>query len=146
MLRNIAIIICDIQTNTIKNLHKPHTVINNINLLLDPDLNNPIEVDDIQFDDNNLINLANNAISIAHTAGQGYLKFDGTYGIVIPAGTDSERPSTPEDGTMRWSTEREYLEIYVNSTWQLATATAGSSFATQAEINELSDIWTLILG
>ena len=35
MLRNIAIIICDIQTNTIKNLHKPHTVINNINLLLD---------------------------------------------------------------------------------------------------------------
>lgn len=34
-LRNLAILICDIQTKTIKNLYQRDTIINNINLLLD---------------------------------------------------------------------------------------------------------------
>ena len=119
---------------------------NNINLLFDPDLNNPVEVDNIRFDDNKIINLSNNAITLANTGSQGYVKFNGTYGIVIPAGTQSERPLTPENGTTRWNTEDEYLEIYFSGTWQLATATSGSAFASEAEVEEIGYLYSLILG
>jgi hypothetical protein len=35
MFRNIAVLICDLQTNTLKNLHNPHQIILNINLLME---------------------------------------------------------------------------------------------------------------
>ncbi len=119
---------------------------NNTNLLLNPDANNPVNVDNYQFDDNQIINLSNNLLTFS-TTGTGYLKFDGNLGIKIPAGTDSERGTgTVPQGTTRWSTEQDWLEIYIGTSWQLATATSGSAFATAEEIQEAADIYTLILG
>ena len=119
---------------------------NNTNLIFDPDLNNPVEVDNIRFDDNKIRNLSNNAIKIAHTGSEGYLKFDGSIGFVIPAGTDLEREPNPEEGTLRWSTTDGWLEIYANGVWQLATATSGSAFASEAEVEEIGYLWSLLLG
>ena len=119
---------------------------NNTNLIFDPDLNNPVEVDNIRFDDNKIRNLSNNAITIAHTGSEGYLKFDGSLGFVIPSGTVSERPGTPEQGTTRWNTDDDYLEIFINGNWQLATATSGSAFASQSEVEEINELYALILG
>ena len=118
---------------------------NNIDLVLDPDANNPVEVDNIRFDDNNITNLSNGAITISHITGQGYIKFDGTGAIKIPAGTTAEQPLIPEQGTTRWNTDEGYLEIYIDGTWGLATASAGG-FASLSEIEELSDLYALILG
>jgi hypothetical protein len=119
---------------------------NNINLLFDPDLNNPVEVDDVQFDDNIIKNLSNNPITLAHTGPQGYVKFEGSIGIVIPAGDDSEREPTPEDGTTRWNTDDGWLEIYYSGTWQLANATSGSAFQSQDDVEEIRYLWTIIIG
>lgn len=35
MLRNISVLICDLQTKTLKNLYKPNQIIQNINLLIE---------------------------------------------------------------------------------------------------------------
>lgn len=35
MLRNISILICDLQTKTIKTLYKPNQIIPNVNLLIE---------------------------------------------------------------------------------------------------------------
>ena len=118
---------------------------NNINLVFDPDLSNTVDVDDFSFDDNQIVNLSNNSLTFS-TTGTGYLKFDGSYGIVIPSGTDSERELTPEDGTTRWNTDDGWLEVYFAGTWQLATATSGSAFASEAEVEEIGYLWSLLLG
>jgi hypothetical protein len=118
---------------------------NNIDLIFDPDLNNPVEVDDIRFDDNNITNLSNSNISLANT-GAGYVKFEGSQGIKIPAGDNSQRPGpTPPQGSTRWSTENDYLEIFIGTSWQISTS-SGSGFASIAEIKEAADLYTLILG
>ena len=118
---------------------------NNIDFAFDPDLNNTVDTEQLRFDDEQIINMTNNAITFSNT-GAGYVKFDGTLGMVIPAGTNAERAPIPAQGTTRWSTEQDWLEIYIGTQWQLATATSGSAFASPAEIKEAADIWTLILG
>ena len=115
-----------------------------INLILDPDFNNVVNIDNIDLDDNLITNLSNNAITVAHT-GAGYLRFDGELGIVIPAGMDIDRPTPAAQGTMRWSTENNYLEIYINNQWGLATS-SGSGFATPEQISEINELYALILG
>ena len=117
---------------------------NNINLMFDPDANNTVDIYDIRFDDNQISNLSNNPLIVEHS-GTGYLKVDGTLGMVIPAGTNSERPGAPAQGTTRWNTDEGYLEIYIGTTWQLATA-SGTGFASLEDINEFGDIYSLILG
>jgi len=115
-----------------------------INLILDPDLNNVVNIDDIDFNDNLITNLSNNALIFDHT-GAGYLRFSGNYGIVIPSGMDAERPIAPAEGTTRWSIENDYLEIYINGQWGLATS-SGSGFASVEQIQEFNELYTLILG
>jgi hypothetical protein len=131
---------------TVDNITVNNNIIstNNINLVLDPDASNTVDVDDFRFDDNLITNLSNNPMTLS-TTGTGYVKFVSTSGMRIPAGTNAERPGGAAEGTTRWNTEEDYLEIFINGTWQIATA-SGSGFATLAEIGELGDLWTLILG
>ena len=117
---------------------------NNTNLVLDPDASNTVDIDNFRFDDNQITNLSNSALTVAST-GAGYLKFNSTLGMTIPAGDNSQRSLTPEQGTTRWNTEQGYMEIYINNTWQISTS-AGTGFATLEEISEIGDVWSLILG
>jgi len=117
----------------------------NIDLNLTPDGTATVNVFDLSFDDEEI---RNNSVSrkttIEHT-GTGYLRFTGTTGIKIPAGTDAERPGSPDQGTVRWSTDQAYLEIYIGTSWSLATS-AGLGLASAAQIQELGDLYSLILG
>lgn len=118
---------------------------NNTNLNLTPDGAATVDVFNTRFNDNVIQNTsATDKLTIEHT-GTGYLRFTGTTGIVIPAGGDIDRPGTPEQGTMRWSTDQQYLEIYIGTSWSLATST-GAGFATIPQIQELGDIYSLVLG
>lgn len=118
---------------------------NNTNLNLTPDGAAIVDVFNSRFNDNVIQNTsATGKLTIEHT-GSGYLSFTGTTGIVIPAGGDSDRPLVPEEGTMRWSTDQEYLEIYINGSWSLATST-GAGFASVNQIQELGDLYSLVLG
>ena len=118
---------------------------NNINLNLTPDGTAILDVEGFRFNDNIIINnVTDQSLTISHT-NKGYLELKGSLGFIMPAGTDAERPGTPEEGTTRWSTDQDYLEMYINGAWGLATASSGG-FASLSQIDEINTIYTLILG
>ena len=119
------------------------TTIGNNNLELLPNNNGVVTLYDIILDSNVIENTAATNLQIAHT-GQGYLKFDTTLGIVVPAGDNSNKPSAPEVGDTRWNSEEDYLETYTSTGWQ-RSAGAGST-VTEEIMVDLLDLYTLVLG
>ena len=65
---------------------------------------NVVDVFDINMKENNFSNSSNNLLTITST-GLGYVKFNGTTGLVIPFGDDAARNSTPVTGETRYSTQ-----------------------------------------
>ena len=76
----------------------------------------------------------------------GYVQFSGNSGVVIPVGTNSNRPSTlyEEVGMIRYNTDQQYVEVYNGSSW---SSVAGSSTGvTTATANALGAGLALALG
>ena len=144
---NVDISRTRVQGLTVDNITINNNLIstNNINLNLTPDGTATVDVFNLRFNDDTVENTSlTEKTTIEHT-GTGYLRFTGTTGLVIPAGTDAQRPASPDQGTMRWSTDQAYLEIYIGTSWSLATS-AGLGLASAAQIQELGDLYSLILG
>jgi hypothetical protein len=59
--------------------------------------------------------------------------FTGTDGMVLPAGTIAQRPSSPLLGQFRFNTNNNILETYGNNGWILVGAKDGASYATAAD-------------
>jgi hypothetical protein len=95
------------------------------------------------FKDNTVTNVVDNVLTINST-GTGYVKFDGTVGLVLPIGTNSNRPVTPELGQTRYNTERGFVETWNNSEW--VTVSGASSAATEEEIVAETNLWAFVLG
>jgi hypothetical protein len=101
------------------------------------------EIEDIRFQDNDIINLLNTALTL-QTVGIGYYVFQGDNAMIIPSGTTAERPSSPEVGDTRWNTELGYLEcfdgnVYINSI-------GPGDQLTPSQVEELNTLYSLILG
>jgi hypothetical protein len=106
-----------------------------------------------QWQGNIVTNLNNSAITITST-GIGYLKYQGTNGFVIPAGTgddnfapgtpQNQRRANPEEGETRWNTDLEYIECYDGTVWQLSTG--GGATISVPIMQDLGNIYSLILG
>ena len=102
---------------------------------------------------NTITNLNNSAITFASTA-TGYLKYQGTNGFVIPAGTgdddyapgtpQNQRRISPEEGETRWNTDLEYLECYDGSVWIISTG--GGATISVPVMQDLGNVYSLILG
>jgi len=97
----------------------------------------------IAFNENAIINPENNPLLLQST-GIGYIQFTGTNGMVVPNGSDSERPLSPEVGETRYNTERGYLECFDGTVWSVATG--GGIEVTQELMYDIGNIWTLVLG
>jgi hypothetical protein len=106
-----------------------------------------------QWQGNIVTNLNNSAITVVST-GIGYLKYQGTNGFVIPAGTgddnfapgtpQNQRRANPEEGETRWNTDLEYIECYDGTVWQLSTG--GGATISVPIMQDLGNIYSLILG
>lgn len=96
-----------------------------------------------QWQANTVTNLNNSAITFASTA-TGYLKYQGTNGFVIPAGDNSQRRASPEEGETRWNTDLEYIECYDGTVWQLSTG--GGATISVPVMQDLGNVYSLILG
>ena len=72
------------------------------------------------------------------------VKVDSTTGIVIPWGTDAERPAVPYTGDVRWNTEQDYLEVYNGTEYQRATGTG--PIVDDVVMREFIDLYTIVLG
>ena len=116
--------------------------VNNADLTLLPSSGTTI-VNEISIADSTWTNNLNTPLTLASTA-DGYVKFDGTNGVVIPTGTEEEKPSVVEIGMMRFNSTEEYTEIYDGTKWIPIIGTVDR--ATMEEIVEIGDLWTLILG
>jgi len=99
-------------------------------------------LENIRITDNEIFNQLNTPITLSST-GIGYVKFTDTNAFVIPVGTSAQRTFN-EIGDTRWNVELGYLECFDGSVY--LPATGGGSVITPAIQQELSELWTLIMG
>ena len=102
-------------------------------------------INSIPFKDDTITNVTNNAFILSST-GTGYVKFAGTGAVVFPIGaTGDRRPILDcELGETRYNTTLGYLEVFDGTVWIPAAGT--QSAASQQDVIDIMDEWTLILG
>jgi len=83
------------------------------------------------------------SFDLTNTDNRAYLKIDNVNGFVIPYGTDAERPTNPEIGHTRWSTDNEFLETYNGTQWINAAGQVEAIL--EEDVEELAYIWNVIL-
>jgi hypothetical protein len=127
----------DILSNTINN----NTTASDLTII--PDGAGYINMRNLLVRSSEINNQASGAISLVST-GNGYIKFGGTGGVRLPIGNDSERRLTPEVGETRYSSQRNYMEVYNGSIWIPAVGTLGA--ASLNDVLEIFDFWSLTLG
>jgi hypothetical protein len=101
-----------------------------------------IEIEDLTIENNVISNTLNTPLTFKST-GRGYVEFDSTNAIAIPIGDISQRPFG-EIGETRWNTDLQYLECFDGSIYQVATG--GGTVVTATIMQELGEIYSLILG
>ena len=76
----------------------------------------------------------------------GYVKFDGTYGIVLPTGASGDRPPLEftETGQVRFNTTDNRVEIWDSTNWVSVAGAASGITRNDAEEIALSTV--LVLG
>lgn len=70
-----------------------------------------LDIEDVHIRENYFENQLNTPLQFRNT-GIGYVKFDGTNAMIIPYGSNAQRPTTPELGDTRWNSDEEYLESF----------------------------------
>jgi hypothetical protein len=124
------------------NINKISAIQSNEDVFLNPNTG-ITDIENIQWQINNITNLSNTALTIVGT-GIGYYQFAGTNGMVIPAGDSSQRRASPEVGETRWNTDEGYLECYDGTVW--AVSTGGGIEVTVEIMEDLGHAYTLMLG
>ena len=104
---------------------------------------NVVDVFDLNIKENNFSNASNNLLTLK-TTNRGYVKFNGTTGVVVPFGLESERTTLPLLGETRYNTEAGNLETYNGEAWQ-RSAGEGEE-VTEDILKELVDIYAIVLG
>ena len=105
-----------------------------------------IDIERIRFNGDDITNLDATAFTLAST-GIGYVRFVSNNGVVIPSGTNVERPASAEAGDTRWNTNNpvnNYLECFDGTTWNIATGPGGT--ISTVENYDLANAYILILG
>ncbi len=94
------------------------------------------------FQDSTIWNQTDDALTLANT-GQGYIKFTGEYGLVIPTG-----PTLPAEGAVtgmiRFNTDLGYVRVFNGTDW--ISAIGDSTSIGLDDTYEIMDTWALILG
>ena len=123
-----------------------HTIssINNNDIDLIPNGTGDVILDDTIVRDNDFENQNATDPMTLRTTQDGYVKFGGTVGVVMPAGDDSQRSVTPKVGEIRYNTNSGSPEVYNGTGW--ATWAGSSVTASEAEIDEISNIFAILLG
>ena len=123
-----------------------HTIssINNNDINLTPNGTGDVILDDTIVRDNDFENQNATDPMTLRTTQDGYVKFGGTVGVVMPSGNDSQRSVTPKVGEIRYNTNSGSPEVYNGTGW--ATWAGSSVTASEAEIDEISNIFAILLG
>ena len=110
------------------------TITNNTDLQLTGNGTGGINIENFKFTDNTLTNVTPNGVTTIVSTNQGYVDFSDPYGVVIPVGNNTERP-TGVTGMIRFNTEDLRVEMYDGSNWiSVAGASGGISYADAEDI------------
>jgi hypothetical protein len=95
--------------------------------------------------DNVISNVVTDSVTTFNNTTNGYVKFDGTYGMVIPVGGNANRPplAYTETGQMRWNTDGARTEIYDGDNWVSVAGTSSGISRAEAEDLALEIVLTL---
>jgi len=114
------------------------------NLIFAPNGTGNTVLTNVGISENNIVNLNNTALILKST-GVGYIKFVGTNGVVVPVGDNSNRRGTPEIGELRYNTQTTgVLEVFNGTDW--ISAVGNNATISEADVLDILDLWTLILG
>jgi hypothetical protein len=121
------------------------TTANNSDLTLTANGAGYVKVFDLGIDNNIISNLnASNPIILQNT-NNGYVKFSGKAGLAIPSGNNASRPLNPETGDMRWNTQLSTAEVFNGIAYQTLSG-GGGDLLNAGEIQEVTNLWALVLG
>jgi len=118
----------------------------NTNLVLDPNGIGSVVIDNFAIRNNTITNTVANSITTFANTNNGYVKFDGTYGLVLPSGTTEQRPpeSFSEVGMTRFNTTDARVEVWNGDEW-VSVAGAGAGISRSDAENIAFEV-VLILG
>jgi hypothetical protein len=120
-----------------------YTLQSNDSVLLNPDTG-IVDTESIRFQENDITNLNSDTVFSINSTGIGYVRFMGTNGVVIPAGTTPQRPLAPEVGDTRWNTDIGRLECWDGSVYIVATG-PGATIG-EVEMTDLQFVYAVMLG
>lgn len=93
-----------------------------------------VRLGNFRFRDNTVTNISNGAISQFASTGIGYFKIAGTNGVVLPRGSNAQRPTAYAVlGMTRYNTEQRALEVWDGFGWASPAGSSGAVTLTQAE-------------
>jgi hypothetical protein len=95
--------------------------------------------------DNVITNTVIDSVSVFENTDAGYIKFDGVNGLVLPIGTNLERPPTEnsETGLTRFNTDEQRVEIYNGISWVSVAGEDAGLTLTDAEETAFDIVMTL---
>jgi len=79
-----------------------------------------------------------------NSTSNGYSKFTGSSGIVIPVGTKHDYPSSPATGAMRYTFDQGYAEVFDGTKWTTVGGT--SAVLTESQVEDAMWVWDIALG
>ena len=120
-----------------------YTLQSNDSVLLNPDTG-IVDTESIRFQENDITNLNSDTVFSINSTGIGYVRFMGTNGVVIPAGTTPQRPLAPEVGDTRWNTDVGRLECWDGSVYIVATG-PGATIG-EVDMTDLQFVYAVMLG
>lgn len=102
-----------------------------------------VNIDDISFIGNEIRNYSNSPFTL-NVSATGHVAMNTVTALAIPSGGDAERPLSPEIGMVRYNTDSNLTEVFNGI--QFVSLAGNSQTATLDEIQELNEIYSLILG
>ena len=120
------------------------STISNTDINITPNGTGIVVMGDTTVTGNEFLNLSTTQpMSFSHT-GFGYLKFNSTTSVVIPVGNNSNRPTSPEVGDLRFNTDLSIPEVFNGIAY--STLAGDTINATIEQIQELNEIYAILLG
>jgi hypothetical protein len=111
------------------------TTTNNTNLILSPAGTGGVIIDNFEIKNNSIRNTVSNSITLFENTNNGYVKFAGSYGVVLPVGTSGTRPPIDfvETGQIRYNTTDFRVEIWDGGNWVSVAGAASGITRNEAE-------------
>lgn len=134
-----------VDNNLLFNSNSISTQTLNSNIFFTTNGTGQVKIDNLGLRDNEFNNLNLTQPLILQNTGFGYIQFSGTGGLVIPAGNTGQRPLTPETGDVRWNSQDHQAEVFNGTQYQSFQGSSGSTL-TGAEVEDVTNLWALILG